>query len=66
MKNLPWILPLLVIVLLGMYGCENVRHSIGITTKPFSTKQGISESTKINYKLVFGQIRSKKIEEDED
>ena len=66
MKNLPWILPILVIVLLGIYGCENVRHSIGISTKPFSTKQGISESTKINYKLVFGQIRSKKIEEDED
>ena len=53
-------------VLLFIYGCENVRHSIGITTKPFSTKQGISESTKINYKLVFGQIRSKKTEEDED
>ena len=65
MKNLPWILPILVIVLLGMYGCENVRHSIGITTKPFSTKQGISESTKINYKLVFGQIRSKKTEDDD-
>ena len=65
MKTLPWILPILVIVLLGMYGCENVRHSIGITTKPFSTKQGISESTKINYKLVFGQIRSKKTEDDD-
>ena len=56
----------IVVLALFIYGCENVRHSIGITTKPFSTKQGISESTKINYKLVFGQIRSKKIEEDED
>ena len=57
---------LIVVLALFIYSCENVRHSIGISTKPFSTKQGISESTKINYKLVFGQIRSKKTEEDDD
>jgi len=56
----------IMMMLLFIYGCENVRHSIGISTKPFSTKQGISESTKINYKLVFGQIRSKKTEDDDD
>jgi len=56
-----WTLPILVIVLLGMYGCENTRHSIGVTTNPFSTK--MEEKTKLNYKITFGKIRPK---EDED
>ena len=50
-----------VIVLLGIYGCENTRHSIGITTDPLSTK--MEEKTKLNYKITFGKIRPK---EDED
>ena len=62
MKNLLWILPILVIVLLGMYGCENVRHSIGISTKPFSEK--FEENTKLNYKIIFGKVRPK--EDDDD
>ena len=56
-----WTLPILVIVFLGLYGCENTRHSIGVTTNPFSTK--MEEKTKLNYKITFGKIRPK---EDED
>jgi hypothetical protein len=65
MKNLPWILPILVIVLLGMYGCENVRHSIGVTGKPLASDGKFEDSVKFNYKIVFGQIRSKKTEDDD-
>lgn len=56
-----WTLPILVIVLLGIYGCENTRHSIGISTNPLSSK--FEEKTKLNYKITFGKIRPK---EDED
>ena len=47
-----------------LYGCENTRHSIGITGKPLSTK--FEENVKVNYKIIFGKVRSKKIEEDDD
>ena len=50
-----------------LMGCfESVRQSIGISSKPFSDKQGFEESTKVNYKIIWGQIRSKKSEEDDD
>ena len=58
-----WTLPILVIVLLAMYGCENTRHSIGVTTNPFSTK--FEEKTKFQWKLTFGKIRPKE-DTDED
>jgi len=47
-----------------LYGCENTRHSIGITGKPLSTK--FEENVKVNYKIIFGKVRSKKTEEDDD
>lgn len=53
----------IMMMLLFIYGCENVRHSIGVSTKPFSTK--FEESTKLNYKIIFGKVRSKKVEEDD-
>ena len=49
-------------------GCENVRHKIGITTKPFSKNDGFENSTKLNYSIIFGKVRVKKTDgtEDED
>jgi hypothetical protein len=44
-----------------LYGCENTRHSIGITGKPLSTK--FEENVKVNYKIIFGKVRPK---EDDD
>ena len=44
--------------------CENVRHKIGITTKPFSKNDGFENSTKLNYSIIFGKVRPK--EDDED
>ena len=46
-----------------LYGCENVRQSIGITTKPFQSGESFENSTKLNYKIIFGKIRPK---EDDD
>ena len=54
-------LPILVIVLLGLYGCENTRQSIGVTTNPLSSK--MEDKTKLNWKITWGKIRPK---EDED
>jgi len=51
-------------ILLFIYACENTRHSIGVTGKPLS--ENYEQSIKMNYKIVFGQIRSKKTEDDDD
>ena len=51
----------LVLALVLLAGCENVRQSIGISTNPFSEK--VEEKTKLNYKIIFGKVRPK---EDDD
>ena len=56
------IISLFVILLLN--GCENVRQSVGVTAKPLSEKW--EEGMKVNYKIIFGKVRSKKVEEDDD
>ena len=56
-----WTIPIFVIVLLGLYGCENTRQSIGVTTNPLSSK--MEDKTKLNWKITWGKIRPK---EDED
>ena len=38
-------------------GCENTRHSIGVTGKPLSTN--FEENIKMNYKIIFGKVRPK-------
>ena len=56
----------IVVLALFIYSCENVRHKIGISTKPFQSGEDFENSTKINYSIIFGKVRSKKVEEDED
>ena len=53
---------LIVVLTLFIYACENTRHSIGVSTKPFS--KNFEEGTKLNYKIIFGKVRPK--EDDED
>ena len=43
-------------------GCENKRHSIGISGKPLSTD--MEQNIKMNYKIIFGKVRPK--EDDDD
>ena len=55
------------VIFLGILtGCENVRHKIGITTKPFSKNDGFENSTKLNYSIIFGKVRVKKTDGTED
>ena len=49
---------------LFLSACENVRQSIGISTKPFQSGESFKNSTKINYKIIFGKVRPK--EDDDD
>jgi len=55
----------ILLILLFLSGCnfKNVRHKIGITTKPFAKDDGFESSTKMNYTIIFGVVRPK---EDDD
>jgi len=56
-------LTIFLFIILFLSACENVRHKIGITTKPFSKNDGFENSTKLNYSIIFGKVRPK---EDDD
>ena len=54
---------LLIIFMFFLVGCwSNVRQSIGISTNPFSEK--VNEKTKLNYKIIFGKVRPKEVDDD--
>ena len=57
------ILSLFIVLLLNGCNFKNVRHKIGITTKPFAKNDGLESSTKMNYTIIFGVVRPK---EDDD
>ena len=59
-------LVLLLFLSLFLGACENTRHSIGLTGKPLATDGKFEDTLKVNYKIIFGKIRSKKSEEDDD
>jgi len=44
--------------------CENTRHSVGVTAKPFAKGDKMEDSIKLNYKIIFGKVRPK--EDDDD
>ena len=43
----------LVLLIGGLTACENVRHKIGISAKPFATDGKFEDSAKINYTIIF-------------
>ena len=51
-------------VVIMLSGCENTRHSIGISGKPLATGSKFEDSVKFNYKIIFGKVRPK--EDDDD
>ena len=55
---------LFIILLLFTGACENTRHSVGVTAKPFAKGDKMEDSVKLNYKIVFGKVRPK--EDDDD
>ena len=42
-----------------LLGCENTRHSVGVTAKPFAKGDKMEDSVKLNYKSIFGKVRRK-------
>jgi len=58
-------LVLLLFLTLFLSACENVKHKIGVSTKPFATDGKFEDSTKLNYTIIFGTVRNKN-EEDDD
>ena len=59
-----WCIAILcMIAMLFLINCENVRHKIGVSTKPFQSGESFENSTKLNYTLIFGKVRPK---EDDD
>ena len=44
-------------VVIMLSGCENTRHSIGISGKPLATGSKFEDSVKFNFKIIFGRIR---------
>ena len=48
---------------LFLSACENVRHKVGVSVKPFATDGKFEDSAKINYTIIFGKVRPK---EDDD
>jgi len=52
----------IMMMLLFIYGCENTRHSIGVSGKPLS--ENYEQSIKMNYKIIFGKVRPKEDNDD--
>jgi hypothetical protein len=44
---------------LFLSACDNVRHKIGLSAKPFATDGKFEDSAKINYTIIFGKVRNK-------
>ena len=47
----------LMLALVFLVGCENIKHKIGISTKPLQDGEQLRNSTKLNYTIVFGKVR---------
>ena len=47
----------LALLLLLLVGCENTKHKIGVSTKPFQSGEDLKDNTKVNYTIVFGKVR---------
>ena len=47
----------LALVLIFLAGCENIKHKIGVSTKPFQSGEDLEDNTKLNYTIVFGKVR---------
>ena len=57
-------LTIFLFIILFLSACENTRHSVGVTAKPFAKGDKMEDSVKFNYKIIFGKVRPK--EDDDD
>ena len=56
-KGVQALIIILALAVLLLVGCENTKHKIGISTKPFQSGEDLEDNTKLNYTLVFGKVR---------
>ena len=52
-------------MILFLSNCDNTRQKIGITTKPLQSGEKIKDSTKLNWSITWGKIRSNKSGEED-
>ena len=55
-KSIRWMKYLVSCIIVGLLfllavGCENTRHSVGVTAKPFAKGDKMEDSVKFNYKM---------------
>ena len=55
----------LMFMILFLSNCDNTRQKIGITTKPLQSGEKIKDSTKLNWSITWGKIRSNKSGEED-
>ena len=55
---------IIVFVIVMLSACENTRHSVGVTAKPFAKGDKMEDSIKLNYKIIFGKVRPKEDNDD--
>jgi PBP1b-binding outer membrane lipoprotein LpoB len=63
-KEMKYLTILLILLFISSCNFKNVRHKIGITTKPFQKNDGFENSTKFNYSIIFGVVRPKEDTDD--
>ena len=47
-------------IVLLLTACANTRQKIGVSTKPFQSGESFENSTKLNWSITWGKIRSNK------
>ena len=57
-------LTIFLFIILFLSACENTRHSMGVTAKPFAKGDKMEDSIKLNYKIIFGKVRPKEDNDD--
>ena len=56
-KGVQALIIILALAVLLLVGCENTKHKIGVSTKPFQSGEDLEDNTKLNYTIVFGKVR---------
>jgi len=56
-KGVQALIIILALAVILLVGCENTKHKIGVSTKPFQSGEDLEDNTKLNYTIVFGKVR---------
>ena len=56
---------LIIVLFIILLSCDNTRQKIGISTKPLQSGEQLKNSTKLNWSITWGKIRSNKSGEED-